>query len=230
MDKIFRGLFDSETLAVITPGQFLLCIATALLIGAFLAVVASYKAKHTQSFLVTLAFLPAIVCMVILMVNGNVGASVAVAGAFSLVRFRSVPGTAREIGVIFLAMAAGLTCGMGYLGYGVLFSFLLGMLLLLTSAIIDRQDRKKPQENLLRITIPEDLNYNTAFDEIFERYMKKWELLSAKTTNLGSMYKLTYQVILTDPDREKEMIDELRCRNGNLEIMLARREANEIAL
>ena len=228
MNTFFKGLFDSETLAVITPGQFLLCIAVALVIGAFLAAVYSYKTKHTQSFVITLAFLPAIVCMVILMVNGNVGASVAVAGAFSLVRFRSVPGTAKEIGVIFLAMAAGLACGMGYLAYAGLFSFILGLLLLFTNRIMDR--KAETQENILRITIPEDLNYNTVFDEVFENYTTKCELISAKTTNLGSMYKLTYQVILADPQKEKEMIDELRCRNGNLEIMISRQEVNELAL
>ena len=125
LNTIFGGIFDTQSTTVISVWKFLLCVGVALVIGVILAAVYSYKNRYTKSFLVTLAILPAIVCVVIMMVNGNVGAGVAVAGAFSLVRFRSVPGTAKEIGAIFLAMAAGLIAGMGYLGYAVLFTVVL---------------------------------------------------------------------------------------------------------
>lgn len=126
LNNLFTGIFDTAGAAVISVPDFLLCIVVSLLIGAFITWVYTYKSRYTTSFAVTLAMLPAIVCIVIMMVNGNVGAGVAVAGAFSLVRFRSVPGTAKEIGTIFLAMAAGLIAGMGYLGFAVLFSLIMG--------------------------------------------------------------------------------------------------------
>ena len=124
-NDLFRGLFDTEMTVVISPGRFLLCVGTALVLGLVIALSYMYRTRYTRSFVVTLSLLPAVVCVVIMMVNGNVGAGVAVAGAFSLVRFRSVPGTAREIGTIFLAMGAGLVCGMGYLAYASLFTVLL---------------------------------------------------------------------------------------------------------
>lgn len=111
--SLFRGLFDTDMTHVISVSDFLLCIGCSLLIGLVLAACYTYRTRYTKSFVVTLALLPAVVCVVIMMVNGNVGAGVAVAGAFSLVRFRSVPGTAKEIGVLFLAMGAGLIAGMG---------------------------------------------------------------------------------------------------------------------
>jgi len=163
----------------------------------------------------TLVMLPAVVQVVILLVNGNLGVGVAVAGTFSLVRFRSVPGTAREITSIFLAMAVGLAAGMGYLGIAVLLVVVLGavsMILTITS-FGDQRNRKD-----LRITIPESLNYTDVFDDILKSYAKNWELVQVKTTNMGSLYKLTYQIEMKDTSEEKKMIDELRCCNGNLEI------------
>ena len=175
--------------------KFLLCIAVSLAIGLFLSFLYMHKSHYTKSFVVTLALLPAVVCVVIMMVNGNVGAGVAVAGAFSLVRFRSVPGSAKEIGTIFLAMAAGLISGMGYLGYAVLFFLLVGaaMFLLNTSRF----------------------------------GMKKNELVSVKTTNMGSLFKLQYHITLIDTANKKEFIDALRCRNGNLNIVCCREETRE---
>lgn len=173
----------------------------------------------------TLALLPAIVCVVILLVNGSIGTGVAVAGAFSLVRFRSQPGSAREIGSLFLAMTTGLACGMGYLGYAALFAVILGGLMLL----LDRLSQRLPQraqDKTLRITIPEDLDYCQLFDDLFAEYTAHWESVSVKSTNLGSLFKLTYHITLKDPKREKEFLDELRCRNGNLEIALSNQEVN----
>ena len=223
LEGLFSGLFDSAAVTVIPVGQFLLCVGVALVIGLILAAAYMYRARYTGSFVTTLAILPAVVCVVIMMVNGNVGAGVAVAGAFSLVRFRSVPGTAREIGVLFLAMGAGLVCGMGYLAYAVLFTVVLcGMMLLYGR--IGFGSRKDTLLRSLRVTIPEDLNYTTVFDEPFSEYTTAHELTQVKTTNLGSMFRLTYRVTLTSAEAEKALIDALRCRNGNLEILVSVQE------
>lgn len=216
MDNIFRGIFDTTGIGLIDPKDFLLCIATALVIGVFLALIYTVKTKYTKSFVVTMALLPAIVCVVIMMVNGNIGAGVAVAGAFSLVRFRSVPGTAREIGAIFLCMGTGLVCGMGYLAFAVVFAVILGGAMLLYTLLDFGKHSDKCR--LLRITIPEELNYTEVFTDIFEKYTSSHKLLQAKTTNLGSMFKLRYEITLKDVREEKNMIDEIRVRNGNLEV------------
>lgn len=226
LSSIFTGLFDTTATSVISVSQFVLCIAVSLVIGGALAWVYAFRSKYTASFVVTLALLPAVVCIVIMMVNGNVGAGVAVAGAFSLVRFRSVPGTAKEIGTIFLAMAAGLIAGMGYLGYAVLFSLIMGIVMLLLNILGVGTHQKDTKDKTLKITIPEDLNYGSAFDDVFEKYTDKCEIVSVKTSNMGSLYKLTYHLNLKDISQEKAFLDELRCRNGNLEISIARQEVN----
>lgn len=223
LNTLFNGIFTSSAISV---SSFLLCIVTALLIGMFFSVIYS-RIRCSRSFIITLALLPAVVCVVIMMVNGNVGAGVAVAGAFSLVRFRSVPGTAREIATLFLAMAAGLICGMGYLGYAVLFSLVMGFVMLFLNRFIFPEKRI---EKTLRITIPEDLNYSGVFDDIFTTYTDSCEAVSVKTSNMGSLFKLEYHVTLKDDSKEKEMIDALRCRNGNLEIALFRKEADSYEL
>ena len=225
LNTLFQGIFE-QSAGEVAIAQFVLCILVSLLIGVFFAFIYSYKSSSSQGFIVMLALLPAIVCVVIMMVNGNVGAGVAVAGAFSLVRFRSVPGTAKEIGMLFLAMGAGLVTGMGYLGYAVLFSLILGAAMVFFTGLGMGTKKHPCPEKTLRITIPEDLNYSELFDDLFEEYTKKWEVASVKTTNMGSMFKLTYDITLKDEKREKEFMDELRCRNGNLEISIARKEMN----
>ena len=229
LDSLFSGIFDSTTVSVIPVGQFLLCVAVALVIGLILAAAYMYRARYTKSFVTTLAILPAVVCVVIMMVNGNVGAGVAVAGAFSLVRFRSVPGTAREIGVLFLAMGAGLICGMGYLAYAVLFTAVM-CLFLVAYGRLGLGSGRKSLERSVRITIPEDLNYTTVFDEPFEKYTTAHELTQVKTTNMGSMFRLTYDVTLSSAADEKAFIDDLRCRNGNLEILISMQETLQAEL
>ncbi len=224
METLFRGIFDSSTQSVIGVGQFVLCVAVSLLIGLFLAFVYTYKSRYTQSFVITLCLLPAVVCVVIMMVNGNVGAGVAVAGAFSLVRFRSVEGTAKEIGTIFLGMGAGMVAGMGYLAYAVLFSVLLGVVMLILNMVGFGLKKSVEVDKMLRITIPEDLDYGSLFDDLFEKYTTKAEVESVKTTNMGSLFKLTYHIILKDMSKEKEFIDALRERNGNLEISIGKCE------
>lgn len=229
MDIIFKGIFDNGLVQTISIEDFLLCLGASLLLGLIIAGVYAFRNEHTKSFVVTLALLPAVVCVVIMMVNGNIGAGVAVAGAFSLVRFRSAPGTAKEILTIFLAMGAGLIAGMGYLGFALLFTLVMcGMLLVYN--FLNPGSRLDSVSRSLRITIPEDLDYTDVFDDIFAEYTKKSELVKVKTTNMGSMFRITYNVILKDARREKEMIDRLRERNGNLEIMVSRQESRTAEL
>lgn len=221
LESIFRGLFDAESTTVITIGDFLLCVLVSLAVGLMLAGSYMYRCRYTRSFVFTLSMLPAVVCVVIMMVNGNVGTGVAVAGAFSLVRFRSVPGTAKEISMLFVAMGAGLIAGMGYLAFALLFTLLMGVLTLVFSRISFGAKRNSGKYKTLTITIPEDLDYSGIFDEIFFRYATTWELTRVKTTNMGSMFRLTYDLTLKDTGKEKAMLDELRCRNGNLEISVS---------
>ncbi len=224
LDSLFQGLFDSDTLSVIPITDFLLCIGISLLAGLIMAFGYMYRTRYTKSFVVTLALLPAAVCIVIMMVNGNVGAGVAVAGAFGLVRFRSAPGTAKEIGALFLAMGAGLIAGMGYLGFALLFTVIMCAVFILYNRLDFGSKRNAAKYKTLHITIPEDLDYSGVFDDIFETFTTTCELERVKSTNMGSMFHLTYQISLRDPQREKEMIDQLRCRNGNLEITVSKQE------
>lgn len=230
LNTLFKGLFDNSQAAAISVSDFLLCIGVSLVIGGLLGLAYTYKSRYTKSFVFTLSIIPAVVCAVIMMVNGNIGAGVAVAGAFSLVRFRSVPGTAREIGAIFLAMSTGLMSGMGYLGYAVLFALILIVVMLLYQTIGLGAGKKDGKERIVRITIPENLNYTHAFDDLFEKYTVSHETISAKTTNMGSLFRLTYRITMKNQDDEKEFIDAIRCRNGNLEVDISRQEENLIEL
>lgn len=224
MESLFRGLFDSELTTVISVTDFMLCLGLSLVLGLIMAVSYMYRTRYTKSFVVTLALLPAVVCVVIMLVNGNVGTGVAVAGAFSLVRFRSVPGTAKEICALFLAMGAGLISGIGYLGFAVLFTLIMCGMFLLYDSLDLGAGKKKDLYKTLNVTIPEDLDYTGVFDDIFTEYTIEHNLSRVKTTNMGSMFRLTYDITLKDAAGEKEMIDRLRCRNGNLEITVSRQE------
>lgn len=230
LDTIFKGLFDTDLTVVITTADFLLCLGTALVLGLILALCYMLRSRYTKSFVVTLALLPAVVCVVIMMVNGNIGAGVAVAGAFSLVRFRSVPGTAKEICALFLAMGIGLIAGMGYLAFAALFAVVMGLAFVVYNALDMGTSKNAVIYKTLNVTIPEDLNYSQIFDDIFAQYTKDHSLVRVKTTNMGSMFKLTYQITLKDPAKEKEMIDQLRCRNGNLEIAVSNQEMGTVEL
>ena len=211
------------TTETISWQNFLLNIGTALLIGLFLALMYSLKTKTTKSFLSTVFLLPAEVAMVIMMVNGSIGAGVAVAGAFSLVRFRSVPGSAREIAALFLAMSCGLACGMGQLLYSLLFAGIMG--LVLAGSALSPWGEEKGTGRRLQITIPEDLDYGGIFDDILERYTSSHTLERVKTTNMGSMMKLTYRMDLKEENCERDLINEVRIRNGNLEVSVSREAA-----
>lgn len=220
----FAGLFDTDMTNVISPVDFLLCVLSALVIGLILSFFYIYRTRYTKSFVATLALLPAVVCVVIMMVNGNVGTGVAVAGAFSLVRFRSVPGSAKEIGAIFLAMGSGLVVGMGYIGYAFLCAIILGFVSALYNHFDFGLQKQAALYKTMNITIPEDLDYTDVFDPVFKKYVSECELVQVKTTNMGSLFRLTYNLKLKYTGREKEMIDKLRCRNGNLEISISRQE------
>ncbi len=224
MHNLFKGLFDSEYVTHISVTDFLLCMGISLVLGIILAFAYMYRSRYTKSFVVTLALLPTVVCVVIMLVNGNVGTGVAVAGAFSLVRFRSVPGSAKEICTLFLAMGSGLIAGMGYLGFAVLFTLVMVVIFLLYSRLDLGTKKNEALYKTMTITIPEDLDYTGVFDEIFAEYTSSCSLIRVKTTNMGSMYRLTYNVVLKDSSKEKEMIDKLRCRNGNLEISVSQQE------
>lgn len=209
----------------LTLTSFLICTGVSLLLGVGTALVAGYRSRSTQSLAVTLAILPAVVQAVIMLVNGSIGAGIAVAGAFSLVRFRSAPGTAREIAAIFLAMAIGLATGMGYVGLAVLlFLILAGAMLALT---VLRFGQKEDARRILKITIPEDLDYDGLFDDLFERYTTAHTLEKVKTTNMGTLYELLYRITLRQEPVPKVFLDELRCRNGNLNITCCREESHE---
>ena len=229
LNNFFKGVLNT-TETVISVPNFLLCVVTALFAGIIVALAYMYRTRYTKSFVVTLALLPCVVCVVIMMVNGHVGAGVAVAGAFSLVRFRSVPGTAKEIGTLFLAMTSGLICGMGYLGYGLLFTLLLCAVFVIYSRLDFGSSKNGAVYKSFRITISEDLDYTDVFEPLFREYCSQVELTMVKTVNMGSLFRLTYDVVLKDPAKEKELIDKLRCRNGNLEITVSKQSTEKIEL
>lgn len=216
----FQSISATDSTATFSMETFLICMAVSLILGLVIAAVFMYRNTYSKGFAVTLALMPAIVQMVIMLVNGNLGTGVAVMGAFSLVRFRSVPGRAEEITSIFQAMAVGLATGMGYIGIAALFVVIMGGVNIILSS--SRFGKQKENNRVLRITIPESLDYTTVFDEVFKQYLKTWDLKQVKTSNMGSLYKLDYEVILNQAGEEKKMIDDLRCRNGNLEILFGR--------
>ncbi len=216
-DGIFTSLLLHDGYIVPRAGMIGICIGAALVLGVVVSLLYMYRNSYNKGFAVALVLLPMVVCAVVAVVNGNIGIGIAIGGAFGLVRFRSAPGTARDILAIFLAMAAGLICGAGYvlLGAGVVLAVcLIGWLLLKFG--FGNRDMK---ERELRITVPESLDYTDSFNEIFRRYLASCELEKVKTTNMGSLYKLYYRVTLKDPKKEKEMLDAIRVRNGNLEIV-----------
>ena len=218
-------MLDSIIGSGLTVSTFLICTAVSVLLGIATALLACYRSRSTPGFAVTLAVLPAIVQLVIMLVNGNVGAGVAVAGAFSLVRFRSAPGTAREIGVIFLAMALGLATGMGYVALAAGFFVIAAAVMLLLTRL--NFCARVSSERTLKITIPENLDYEGIFDDLFEQYTSAHTLEKVKTSNMGTLYELQYRITLKTPGIPKEFLDALRCRNGNLNIVCGREETVE---
>lgn len=213
-------MFNSVIPNAMTLSAFLMCIFAALVLGVLTALVFSFRNKHSGSLILALAVLPPIVTMVIMMVNGNIGAGLAVAGTFSLVRFRSAPGTAREICGLFMSTAIGITCGMGFIGIAAVFFLVMAVFLVLLSLF--RFGETAASSRQLKITIPENLDYDGLFDDIFEKYTSRHELVKVKTTNMGTLYELTYTINLKTPEVSKQFIDDIRCRNGNLNIICGR--------
>ena len=190
-----------------------------LVLGVGAAWLSMYRAGsgNSQSFVLTLAVLPALVQIVIMMVNGNIGAGVAVAGAFGLIRFRSAPGSAREIALVFLTTAIGLATGMGYVVIAAVFFVIIAAFVVLLTAIGFGAGAADERE--LKITIPENLDYDGLFDDLFEKYTGSADLERVKTTNMGTLYELSYRIVLRDAKMTKAFLDELRTRNGNLTIV-----------
>lgn len=205
----------------LTMQDALLCAVVSLILGVVIAAIYRSQGACSKNFMVTLVLLPVLVQMVIMLVNGNLGTSVAALGAFSLVRFRSAPGTSKEIAAIFFAMAIGLATGTGYLSFAVVMTVVVGAVFVVLERI--PVDEWKQNEKDLRVTIAENLDYTEIFEDIFEKYTSKCALQRVKTTNLGSMYELDYHITLKNVKQEKEMIDAIRCRNGNLTIICGRR-------
>ena len=214
LDSLFLPVYTSTD--QIIASVYLVCSLASLALGAVIAFAAGFRSRQSKSFMLALLLIPVIVQMVIMLVNDNVGAGVAVMGAFSLVRFRSAPGSAKEIVSIFLAMATGLATAKGYIALAAVFVIVISLIMIISTYV-----RFKEKDDLVRelkITIPEDLNYAHEFDDLFDTYTKRSKLLNVKTTNMGSLYKLSYEVELKSEDNVQSFIDDLRTRNGNLEI------------
>ena len=217
LNNIFSSILDEGSFTVVT---FVEIIMAALVCGLIISGAYMIRNKYSKSFVVTLTLLPPIVALVIVLVNGNVGTGVAVAGAFSLVRFRSAPGRGQEITSIFLAMTVGLALGMGYLGIAILFAVVIAGINLMLN--ISSFGGKENEERVLKIVVPENLDFEDRFDDIFKKYLDSYTFDEVKTTNMGSLYKLSLKVIVKSGASVKDMMDEIRKRNGNLEISLGR--------
>ena len=213
-------MFDSIYSSSVTASEFFLMAGVAVLSGLLFAWLMSRRVRSTKRFFIVASLIPFVVGAVITFVNGNIGAGVAIGGAFSLIRFRSAQGTADEIAAILIAMGAGIAFGMGYLAYGVIILTALGLLYFIISPLRLLDSKPMREERLLKVTVPESLEYTDMFDEPFARYLKSVERLGVKTTGMGSMFRLSFLIRMKDPKEEKAFIDELRTRNGNLEIAM----------
>ena len=230
LDAALTSIFGSagSLVAGVSTVDFLLCCAASIVLGAAVAAIYMFRHTYSKNFVVTLALLPLIVQMVITLVNGNLGAGIAVMGVFNLVRFRSIPGSAKDIGNVFLAMAIGLATGMGFIALPVLFTVIVGIANVVY--VLSPFGKQKAPEKMLKITIPEDLEYDGVFDGVLARYTDEHELVEVQTTNMGSLFLLEYAVRMKEPGVEKRMIDEVRCLNGNLKVVLGRAAASKEVL
>jgi hypothetical protein len=213
-------MFDSIYSSSVTASEFFLMAGVAIASGLLFAWIMSRRVRATKRFFIVASLIPFVVGAVVTFVNGSIGAGVAVGGAFSLIRFRSAQGTSDEIAAILIAMGAGIAFGMGYLAYGVIILLTLAALYFLFASLHLFDSKPLKEERLLKVTVPESLEYTDMFDEPFKRYLKSVERLGVKTTGMGSMFRLSFLVRMKDPNEEKAFIDELRTRNGNLEISL----------
>ena len=211
-------MFDSIYTSVVTSTQFFIMAAAAIVTGFIYSWLMSFKIRSKKRFFIVVAIVPFVVAAVITFVNGNIGAGVAIGGAFSLIRFRSAQGSADEIAAILIAMGSGIAFGMGYIAYGVIILLCMAVIFLVLSILPIFEHKGMSEERMLRITIPESLEYSGAFDDTFDHYLKSYENAGVKTTGMGSMFRLSFKIVMKDPTEEKAFIDELRTKNGNLEI------------
>ena len=212
--------YDIFTDTAVDPAMMMLAIGVSLLLGLVIAKVYQFKTVYSKSFVMSLALLPTLIAIVIFLVNGSLGAGVAVMGAFSLIRFRSAPGGAKELVSIFLVMTIGIAIGMGYLGFATVFTLIMSLAMLLLEVVNFGQMKHSMRQ--LTIVIPESLNYESIFDDIFNKAANHVELANVKTSDMGSLFKIKYIIQLNGRMTEKELIDALRTRNGNLEIAISR--------
>ena len=219
-------MLNSILSAQITLPQFLICELTAMVLGFGTALIFLARDKHSNTFSQSLALLPGVVTLVIMLVNGNIGAGLAVAGTFALVRFRSAPGSAKEITGLFMSVAIGLACGMGYVGVAVVFFVLMAVYVLVLGAV--RFGEESAKHRHLKITVPENTDYESLFADLLDKYTVSHELSKVRTTNMGTLYELHYLVVLKDPRQIREMIDEIRCRNGNLNIVCSQEAEKDV--
>ena len=211
LDSILTGSLTINILAI--------CVVSAISLGLIMALTHKLTSKYNKNFLITLTLIPLAVEAIMIMVNGSLGTGIAVAGAFSLIRFRSIPGTSREILSIFIAMTVGIVLGMGYIGYAVIITVVTSLIIcILNKATIFENNKDK----LLKITIPENLDYTDIFNDEFKEYLNNFEINQVKTTNMGSLFEITYIVNVKNNINEKEFIDKLRIKNGNLKIVLSK--------
>ena len=211
-------MFDSIFTTTPTAAQFFIMALSAVVSGFIYAWIMSFKIRAKKRFFMVMAIIPFMVAAVIAFVKGNIGAGVAIGGAFSLIRFRSAQGSADEIAAILIAMGSGIAFGMGYIGYGIVILLGMAVIFLVLSFLPIFEHKSMSEDRLLRITIPESLEYSGAFDDTFAHYLKSWENAGVKTTGMGSMFRLSFKIQMKDPFEEKAFIDEIRTKNGNLEI------------
>lgn len=220
---MFESLFNTTTvhtsISLITA---MLTIVVAFLLGGIISLTymrTCEKNSYSQNFSLTLVLIPMVIAIIILLIGSNVARAFSLAGAFSIIRFRSAPGDPKDIAYVLFAMAAGLACGVEFYGYAVLFTTILCVIMLILNFF--NFGRKNFSQKLIKITVPEDLDFEGAFDEVFQRFTDSYQLIKVKTIDLGSLYQLVYTVTIDYKTNQKELLDALRCRNGNLNITLA---------
>lgn len=218
---MFNSILGNE----LTVTNFLICIGASFVLGLIVALVHMKTARSSKNFVTTLAILPALVAMAILLVNGNLGAGVATVGVFSLVRFRSIAGNSRSILSVFFSMAIGLAVGTGYIAFAALFTLIISILIVILHFF--NFGETNTIEKKLTIVVPEDVDYTNIFDDIFAQYARSYTLEKSKTTNMGSLFELVYRVVLKNDTNEKQFIDKIRIKNGNLKVMLSQQLDDE---
>ncbi|MBQ4509932.1 MAG: DUF4956 domain-containing protein [Clostridia bacterium] len=230
LEWIVKSIFDKgyddfgEPMTIIKPWMFFTCIGVAIALGLIAAFVYMYKNQFSKTLVITMAILPPIVCVLIMLVSGSIGAAVAVGGVFALTRFRSAQGSAKEITQIFLAMAVGLTTGLGYIYIAIILVLIVEAMLVIFT--LTKFGESSPKRRTLKVSIPEELDYTDIFDDLFEKYTNNHTLIKVKLKNLGTIFQLTYDIQLKDPKQEKIFIDEIRQRNANLDILCSRQLTN----